>query len=159
MLVRDRVSETGLDDDIGLVGLCPLALPSHLSLGLPAQPSSLRHLRRELREWLERMGVRPDDVHSITAACNEACTNAIEHPLNPRSQLIRLEADVVDGRLAITVRDSGHWRTREQQRDRGIGLRLMRELMDVVEVNRSSDGTEVRMTRTLEQPLERVPGD
>jgi serine phosphatase RsbU (regulator of sigma subunit)/anti-sigma regulatory factor (Ser/Thr protein kinase) len=148
-LVDALVSETGLDaarDDIALVALRPIATPSHLSLGLPAAPESLRRLRHELRTWLEQIGVGREEIDNITLACNEACTNAIEHPLAPRTQLVQVEADVVDGRLAIVVRDSGRWRTPDPHAERGFGLRMIQDLMDGFEVNRSSDGTEVRMS-------------
>jgi anti-sigma regulatory factor (Ser/Thr protein kinase) len=153
-LVDTLVGETARDgarDDIALVALRPVSSPSHLSIGLPARPEALRRLRQELRAWLGHIGVPGDEIAAITLACNEACTNAIEHPIAPRTELVQIEADVVDGLLAIVVRDSGRWRTPDSrpERERGFGLRLIQDLMDVVEVHRASDGTEVRMSRRI----------
>ncbi len=151
-LVDALVAEAGKEggrDDIALVALRPLAKPSHLSIGLPTKPESLRRLREELRTWLAHIGVTGDEVARITLACNEACTNAIEHPIAPRTQLVQVEADVVDGLVSVVVRDSGRWRTPDPRAERGLGLRMIHDLMDGVEVNRTPDGTEVRMTRRL----------
>jgi anti-sigma regulatory factor (Ser/Thr protein kinase) len=87
---------------------------------------------------------------------NEACANAIEHPLDVRDAEIGLEAQIADGRVAIVVNDSGRWKGESTSRDRGLGLKFMHAMMERVEVVRSSDGTSVRLERMLAAPPARA---
>jgi serine phosphatase RsbU (regulator of sigma subunit)/anti-sigma regulatory factor (Ser/Thr protein kinase) len=145
----ERLVGRASDDDTGIIALRPASSPRHLTLDLPAEPSALGQLRRALRAWLARQSVEAEEIERVTLACNEACANAIEHPVDRTTELIRLEADVVDGILSMSVRDTGHWRHPSAPGDRGLGLRLIGELMDEIEVNRAPDGTEVRMSRRV----------
>ena len=51
-------------------------------------------------------------------------------------------------RILVTVRDQGRWRPRRGT-DRGRGFTLMGYFMDQVNVERSEQGTTVRMERSL----------
>lgn len=58
-----------------------------------------------------------------------------------------------DGRLLATVTDHGRWRPPPRESDyRGRGLRLMRSLMETVDVHRADRGTTVTMSKTLQCP-------
>ena len=56
---------------------------------------------------------------------------------------------VVSGDLRLTVRDGGRWTPPVRRPERGRGLLLLRSLMDTVDVSPSTQGTTVRMTRSL----------
>jgi anti-sigma regulatory factor (Ser/Thr protein kinase) len=49
----------------------------------------------------------------------------------------------------MTVRDKGHWRAPRGQ-NRGRGLSIIVAAMDDVQIDRTSEGTEVVMKRRLE---------
>jgi anti-sigma regulatory factor (Ser/Thr protein kinase) len=56
--------------------------------------------------------------------------------------------ELVDGDVLIAVRDYGTWV--EPSRDHtGMGLRLVRESMDSVEIERGEDGTRVVLRKRL----------
>jgi anti-sigma regulatory factor (Ser/Thr protein kinase) len=65
-----------------------------------------------------------------------------------------VDAELDDGRVLLTVRDTGHWIERPDgpARYRGNGVPLMRALMDEVELTHNGAGTAVRMARRLAQP-------
>jgi len=84
----------------------------------------------------------------ITLACGEACANAIEHAYSPAPAFFELEASAEDGHITLAVRDIGRWRAPRGE-NRGRGLKIMESVMDVVEVNATSPGTEVLMRRRL----------
>jgi anti-sigma regulatory factor (Ser/Thr protein kinase) len=56
------------------------------------------------------------------------------------------------GWIRVEVQDSGQWKPSEGSVDRGLGLTLMRSLMDTVEVSPGSVGTTIVMERRVELP-------
>jgi serine phosphatase RsbU (regulator of sigma subunit)/anti-sigma regulatory factor (Ser/Thr protein kinase)/PAS domain-containing protein len=139
-------------DDVALVAvrLEPLSTPK-LSLRFPAEPASLAPLRSALRSWLESHGAADDEVFDILVAVNEACSNAVEHPIGRNGHDVGLDADVIRGEVLIDVRDHGRWRPAGPRNDRGRGFELMQALMENVDVARSPVGTHVRLRRQLRQ--------
>jgi anti-sigma regulatory factor (Ser/Thr protein kinase) len=122
-----------------------------LRLRYQARPSALASARASLRVWLEQAGASEDEVYEVIVACNEACTNSIEHPLRrPGADFFEIEAERAGDEVEVVVRDFGRWRDRGPSGDRGRGLEFINELMDCVRVSSSEEGTEVRMRRRLE---------
>jgi anti-sigma regulatory factor (Ser/Thr protein kinase) len=105
-------------------------------------------VRQVLRRWLRAHGATDDETHDVLVACQEACTNAVEHAYGPGSRSFALEATCEAGRARITVRDGGRWRP-PRGASRGRGLPMMRELMDAVDVRHTDEGTVVVLERTL----------
>ena len=79
----------------------------------PARPLAGRGARarrpcgRLLRRWLRAQGATDDETADITVACQEACTNAIEHAYRPRRAVFDRGGDLHDGPVRITVCDDG----------------------------------------------------
>jgi serine phosphatase RsbU (regulator of sigma subunit)/anti-sigma regulatory factor (Ser/Thr protein kinase) len=138
-----------LGDDIALVAMRPLSLVgAPLELALPAEPRMLVGARRALRQWLRESGVAPNDESEILVACGEACANVVLHAYATAPGDMVLEARIVEGLLEVTVRDQGGWRT-PVDRGGGWGLQLIQGLMDSVDVDRTPQGTVVRMRRRV----------
>ena len=68
--------------------------------------------------------------------------------------MIELEAQLVDGEVALSVRDTGGWRERDGD-ERGQGISLMNAFMDQVSVDGGPEGTSVELRRRLgvKQPV------
>ena len=105
-----------------------------------------------------RAGFSPNKIADMKTAVSEACTNAIEH-----GNSLDVEIDVViefafDHRsIDIEVTDAGHQPLPEQLPDtltdqtkridfRGMGLYLIKRLMDQVEVESQPGRNVLRMT-------------
>jgi anti-sigma regulatory factor (Ser/Thr protein kinase) len=146
--VIERLVAREPPDDVVVVAARVPPLPARLSGTWPADLRSLAVIRRLLRRWLRVHGAADDEVLDITVACQEACANAIEHAYDPGHRSFTVEADDDAGRVRIVVRDEGRWRA-PRGVNRGRGLPLMRELMDVADVQRGADGTVVALERTL----------
>lgn len=145
----ERLGGEDRPDDIALLGLRLLTAPARsLSLQPRAEPAAVPELRGRLRRFLERLGLKGDEVEEIVLAACEAAANAIEHPVAPTRQTFDLVASVHGDELVVTVRDSGGWREPGRGQEEGRGLELMESLMDV-HVQREPGGTEVRMRRHL----------
>jgi anti-sigma regulatory factor (Ser/Thr protein kinase) len=138
-------------DDVVIVAARAPSLPERLSGRWPADPNALVEIRRLLRRWLRAQGASEDEILDITVACQEACTNAVEHAYKPGDRTFGIEAACEAGRVRITVSDEGSWRP-ARGANRGRGLPMMRELMDVAEVTHGPAGTVVELERTLRGP-------
>jgi serine phosphatase RsbU (regulator of sigma subunit)/anti-sigma regulatory factor (Ser/Thr protein kinase) len=147
-LVERLVGGAGTEDDIAILAMRVPRQPSRLELQLPADPSVLAPVRRVLRRWLAQWDPGPDDVFAITLATAEACSNAVEHAHSPGPASFALTASHENGMVTVTVADRGAWRA-PRGRHRGRGLALMHEVMNEVDVERSEDGSTVRLRRRL----------
>jgi anti-sigma regulatory factor (Ser/Thr protein kinase) len=149
-LLQRALPEGSPQDDVALlvVSLLPRSQePLHLRAG--ARLSELAGIRTAVRAWLSRAGVRGDASADVLLACGEACANAAEHAYGDESGSLELDLERDEtGALRMTVRDFGSWKTPSPVfGDRGRGLRLMRLVMDRVEIAVGEGGTVVRMVR------------
>jgi len=93
-------------------------------------------------------------VDRIKMAIIEACINAFEHSASPTGK-VRLRYRLSPGRLELFVQDDGKGfqagrPAGESKKNRGWGLKLIRELVDEVDISTGQDGTVVRMVKHLE---------
>ena len=136
------------------------ALDGSIELEIPARPefvglarlvvSSLASTRRELEE---------DRIDDLKLAVSEACTNAIEaHVEHDVDERVVVRWREGDDRLEVMVEDRGrgfdpqslpeHPPVTDPERlnfERGLGIPLIRTLVDAVEFDPSDSGTAVRM--------------
>lgn len=132
----------------------PINPARHVELTISSNAGSLAVVRSALTRMAELEGFPPDVVDRVTLALDEALTNVIKHgyrgaPGHPIH--ITLEGvDTPDGRrgLRISVRDHGRQvdpatiRGRElsEVRPGGLGVHIMRSIMDSVEYSCPLDG-------------------
>jgi anti-sigma regulatory factor (Ser/Thr protein kinase) len=125
----------------------PHAVP-RLDLSVPAEAGGLSSLRSSVRAWLAANDVRTETIDEIILACHEAAANSVEHAYRGAGGeiLLRLqrEADIV----VIEIVDQGAWDTVEKH-DRGMGIPLMRALMDDVVIERDAFGTTVTQRKRV----------
>ena len=106
-----------------------------------------------------RRALAEDRVADLTLALSEACTNAIEaHDAKDEADRVLVRVDEDDDRLVVTVEDRGpgfdplelpaHPAVTDPNRlnfERGLGIPLIRTLVDEVEFSSTGAGTSVRM--------------
>jgi serine phosphatase RsbU (regulator of sigma subunit)/anti-sigma regulatory factor (Ser/Thr protein kinase) len=116
-------------------------------LELPAEPESVAAARHRLERWLTATGDGRDDLLALKLALSEACANAVEHAYGPGSgHTFRLLAERSCGDVVIEVSDFGRWRA-QRGSQRGMGLSIIGQLMDAIDVEQTSAGTTVRMRK------------
>ena len=103
------------------------------------------------------MGLSQDKSDEIKMALIEACINAFEHSGSDKQ--IEIHFRINDDQLEIQVTDKGKGFDKSKvkipkieeklasDRKRGWGLQLIKELMDTVEFESSTEGTTVTMTK------------
>jgi anti-sigma regulatory factor (Ser/Thr protein kinase) len=148
-VIDSLLGSSGASDDVAFLALrtAPMSL-EHLRLELPTNQAALGYARRLLRRWLEQAGATRAEAFDIQLASHEACANAIEHAYQFGENLVELEGQLIDGEVAVTVRDRGSWREQSPP-ERGNGIPLMKALMDGIDVNTGPAGTEVLLRRRL----------
>lgn len=145
------VGERERPDDVAALALRFAATNAHLDLVVPTTQEGLVDMRHELRAWLSDANVGEDAVGEVVLAVWEACANAAEHAQQPSQPSFRLRAMLDDaGRMRVEVRDGGQWKAGDGATDRGLGLGLIRSLMDTVDVSPSATGTTVTMERIVD---------
>jgi len=120
-----------------------------LTLSTPATRKTLRTVRRDLRRWLCDAGVDRDIAADVVLAVWEVCANAVEHPLDPASRTLVVEAGIEAESIRVTVSNSGEWRTPARRATRGLGLPMVKAMMDDVRIRTEAHRTEVLMVRRL----------
>jgi serine phosphatase RsbU (regulator of sigma subunit)/anti-sigma regulatory factor (Ser/Thr protein kinase) len=151
-ILRGAFGGAERDDDVAMlvVRLDPLDA-GVLDLRLPADREGLRRMRATLGEWLDVLGASPGVRHDVLLAAWEACANAVEHAQGPVTAMFSLHADHHDELVRVRVTDTGSWRVRGAKAgERGLGLPLMRGLMDRVDIVHAADGTVVVLERRLD---------
>jgi len=104
-------------------------------------------------EIARRHGLPTKTINQIKTALVEACINAAEHSLSP-DQRITQKFSIGDDRVTITISNRGvrlgdkiKTANLSEEGRRGWGLKLIKGLMDEVEVERTDDGTRITMVK------------
>jgi len=137
-------------DDVALLALrMSTTVGETFEVAIEPAAEQLGALRGALRAWLARAGATASDASDVLIAVGEACANAIEHAGAEPGAAIEVRGRLIGDEVVLRVRDRGAWRPPAPQPGRGHGLRLMRVLMDHIDIARSSDGTGIELRRRL----------
>jgi serine phosphatase RsbU (regulator of sigma subunit)/anti-sigma regulatory factor (Ser/Thr protein kinase) len=149
--ILDRMVGDGeRGDDIALLAARLLVVaPRPLRLRVPSDTDSLDLVRDIVRTWLAGTPLDRSGAHDVVLAVWEACANAIEHAVEPHGHHVAVRADVLDGRVRISIEDTGGWLPPTEREDRGLGLRLIYESMSSVDVVPGAAGTRVTFEKVL----------
>jgi GAF domain-containing protein/anti-sigma regulatory factor (Ser/Thr protein kinase) len=150
-VLRDVFAGAERGDDVAMLVARLEPLPQDaLVLELPADRAGLRRMRQALEAWLGELGAGADVRHDVVLAAWEACANAVEHAQGPDSATFSVRAGHDEGVVRLEVADTGRWRAPGgPTEERGLGLPLMRGLMDRVDVVHAAAGTVVVLERRL----------
>src|SRR5436853_2874201 len=131
-----------------------------VELEIPARPEFVALARLVVSAMASTDATLSDDqVDDLKIAVSEACTNAIEaHDAIATEERVLLKCWSDDSGLRVTIEDRGpgfdpttlpdHPPPTDpdgRNFERGLGIPLIRALVDEVEISSSTSGTEVRM--------------
>lgn len=132
-----------------------------LELQIPASPEFIAIVRLVVSSMVTaRRALSDDRIDDLKLAVSEACTNAIEaHDAATSDQVVTVRFLEDDDRVEVHIEDHGrgfdpaaiptHPPVTDPDRlnfERGLGIRLIRTLVDDVAFDSSEAGTTVRMT-------------
>ncbi|MDQ7053020.1 MAG: ATP-binding protein [candidate division KSB1 bacterium] len=132
---------------------------------IPSQTDNLEIIRDFVAKIARKVGFNEDDINKIELAVDEACTNVIKHAYDNNSKNpIDITIQIDYQKLTILVTDKGKGfdptklKTPDLQeylaemRVGGLGIYLMKNLMDEVEINsKPGKGNQVRMVKYLDK--------
>jgi anti-sigma regulatory factor (Ser/Thr protein kinase) len=148
------MEELDLEVETGKVPEVPPGTPTmEFELVLPMQADTEVVAARVAEEVAAYASLDKDTVDRIKMALIEACINAFEHSAS-ESGKVRLRYVLSPEKIELFVQDEGKgFRPprpgEEPKRNRGWGLKLIRELVDDVEITTGESGTTVRMVKSF----------
>jgi serine/threonine-protein kinase RsbW len=132
------------------------------SLSIPSQTERLNDVREFVSGLARTHGFGEDDINKITIAVDEACTNIIKHGYNySPDNNIDVEINRTGSDFEIIISDKGRQfdpnaiQTPDMKdyfqhyRRGGLGVYLMKRIMDKVEFDLHRDKNVLRMIKTL----------
>jgi serine/threonine-protein kinase RsbW len=126
-----------------------------LEARFPSAPSAVSAARRAARAFARRCGFGQWEISDIVLAVGEACNNAVEHAHVTGGQFT-MRCHDGDGVATFEIEDRGGGFELNGQGAtippsergvRGLGIFLMRCLMDEVQYDTNAAGTTVRLTK------------
>lgn len=132
----------------------PASVPTLRCTGIPATAERLAPLRRQLGAWAAAAGASDDLANALILAVDEAMSNVVCHAYDetrPGTFDLYASHDPVRNTIHVAVSDHGRWHgSRPDPRSlRGRGLGLIRALAHEATIERTANGTVVRMTWLL----------
>jgi serine/threonine-protein kinase RsbW len=144
-------------------------MPSHsdraefVHLTLPAEAAHLCRLRHAMNDYLSAFPLPPERRDEIVLAIGEAAANAVEHAYRdqPEPGVIDVTLWTESDALCVQVRDNGRWReppSGPRPAGEGLGVVLMRRLIDCVLIQHDHTGTNVLLRHPMHSPApDRLP--
>jgi PAS domain S-box-containing protein len=143
-------------DDIALLTVSTAQAPlREIEVSLPANPLSASRARHIITRLVNEAGLDEGRRFDLQVAVGEAVNNAIEHAGALGSEEFFLRARRRVDSITVEISDHGIWLPKLEPpvldvlSDRGRGLSLMYALSDDVQVERTEDGTTVRLALRL----------
>lgn len=117
----------------------------------PAKPEHVGEARRAVVDFARGAGADAATLFGVELAVSEACTNAIVHGYaDEQPKSFTVEAESLGERLQIVVRDHGRGMLpRPDSPGLGLGLPLISQMAERVEVRSPSDGDGVELCMTF----------
>jgi len=130
-----------------------------IEIKIPSEPKFLKIIRSAMNHICETMGFSQEDTNNITLAVDEACSNIIKHAYGgPTDQPIHLICSLYHDRLEVLLRDFGKKVDRKKIKSRelddvrpgGLGVHLIKSVMDVVNYDNSSEqGNQLQLVKYI----------
>ncbi|MBX3058427.1 MAG: ATP-binding protein [Anaerolineae bacterium] len=137
------------------------------TLIIPGRYDKIQQACQFVAAGAAQAGLDDTAVFHVELACDEACTNVIEHAYGAEDVgQIRLRWEVQAGRFVITIHDNGRSfdpdevpvpipddvanGTSDFPRVGGLGIHFMRKLMDEVRYQFEDDGNTLVLVKVIE---------
>lgn len=138
-------------------------------LAVPALFENLALIGEFIVSVARRAGLDDKSVFNVQLACDEACTNIIEHAYADESGPIRISCVLGDDSLEIRIHDTGRPfdpaavqkpdldAPLDRREAGGLGLYFMRSVMDDVRFEFDESGNRLTMVKHFTVPTCEVP--
>jgi len=123
-----------------------------IEIQIPANPRYLKLIRKFVSNICEMVNFSNKQCNRITLAIDEACTNIIRHAYGGATdQPIILKTIILEDRIRFVLRDFGkkanldsiQSRQLDEVRPGGLGVHLIKSVMDTFELKHVQTGNEL----------------
>ncbi|NOX34655.1 MAG: ATP-binding protein [Deltaproteobacteria bacterium] len=131
--------------------------PVHLCVS--SHPENLKCIRSAMADIASKAGISKEVAGNIILAVDEACSNIIRHGYkNDYNRKIDVCFNLMTNLLTISIIDSGirfdinsiEPRDTSQLKPGGLGLYIIKQVMDIVEYSRTREGfNKIKMVKKL----------
>lgn len=112
-----------------------------------AEPGQLGTIRRELRTWIESLGLGDDEITDVVLAVDEAAANVVQHAYDPGDAgSVELTLWTERDALCIEVVDHGSWQGADEP---GRGIEIMHSMVGAVLIHVDERGSRVLLRHPL----------
>jgi len=136
------------------------------SIKVFSRTENLEIVRNFVRKVATKAGFSEDDIHKIILAVDEACTNIIKHAYkySPAGEIF-ITAKADSSKLLLLIKDRGESfeptkipapdikELVKNKRVGGLGIFLMKQLMDVVEYGASKNQNQLKLIKYLPKTI------
>lgn len=141
-----------------------MAQTQFYELTVPAHFENLALIGEFIVSVARRAGLDDQSVFNVQLACDEACTNVIEHACGEDGGPIRISCTLRTDSLEIQIHDTGKPfdpaavqepdldAPLEEREAGGLGLFFMRSVMDDVRFEFDESGNRLTMVKRFEAP-------
>ncbi|MCK5737586.1 ATP-binding protein, partial [bacterium] len=124
---------------------------------VPAQISNVKKLRNFVLEVLRKGRISPEIISRYRLAVEEASVNIVKHGYRQKSGLITLRIVVERRQIIVSLLDNGLFYDLRQKKDPnlkqyveerhrgGLGIFMIRKLMDEIDYSKTGKGNQLRM--------------
>ena len=139
-------------------------MPKQCELTVDGRLENLATIADFVIEAAQASGLNRKAIFEVQMAVDEACTNIIKHSYGEEKEgEITLRCELADGDFVVTIRDNGQPFNPEavpppditcclaERQHGGLGLYLMRQLMDEVCFHFGAEGNELTMVKRIRQ--------
>jgi len=129
---------------------------------IPCSTNCLKDARVFFNDVLNGVGLDETDQSAIVLAVDEVCANIIIHSKCKESQHIKLSVEVKNGKLIFEITDKGQHSFNindyrapdldeiiETKRKGGVGILLVKKIMDKIEMFTTNGNNVCRMYKTI----------
>ena len=132
---------------------------SEHSLRVPGVTQHLGKVRRFVEKCAREASLREEAIAQVKMAVDEACANVIKHAYNEDGRDIAIRISTDAERFTVCIEDQGRpfrpelwsepdiFQIAESRRGGGLGVHIMRSLMDQVEYTSKGATNQVCLTK------------
>jgi serine/threonine-protein kinase RsbW len=111
-------------------------------------------VRNAVRNYLEAEKVETKDIYKILSIVDELSTNVVEHAYEPEAteKTLDVSLEKSDDVVFVSVEDYGYGFKGEGQSkaEGGMGLNIVRGLVDHFEIVKKDSGTKVKISKKIQ---------
>ncbi len=127
-----------------------------VALSIPAKAEYIVLCRLALTGLARIRALEPEVIADVKLALTEACSNSIRHAYaEGRTGAVEVRYELHGDRLAVEVADDGDGfdpeaeRTKDELDEGGLGIAIIRALVDELDIESDGEGSRLRFTKYL----------